>query len=667
MSYEKREKIRRKRMIFRTVIMSFILIYLVFRAVPSLLANNAKTVLPEKGTLIEKIPAQGFMIKSETVVKSTRDGELDFIAPEGERLGAGAEVVSINSLNDTSSLRQELMQIEESIAALERSEKENKILDNEKEKIEEVQETLVDELQNTIISGNFNNVYLLKGKISLYDEKNKDISFSNTLAGQSLESLKTKRDNINAEIKSNHGKYYTSQGGIISYIIDGYEEIYLPKDFENYTYDKLISKELKNISPKSGVSVGEPIYKIVDNFEWYMAIKVEDLKQIQDFEVGNTIRVEMKEDKLELKGRIIAINPLDNKGVMVIRFNTMLHNIYNNRFSKVDVIKYTKDGYKIPTKAIVDKDSTKGVYIKDKSGIVKFRPVIIIGEDNNYTYIDIGDNNGNILLKDQAVKTVTLFDEIFLNTINIKEGQILNQQGGIKISIQSNIISIQENIENALKRSGREGEEVQLIAVTKTVDIDKIQEAISSGITDIGENRVQELEKKYDLIGDNINYHMIGHLQTNKVRNIIGKTKLVHSLDRISLAEELNKRSKMNNITTEVLIQVNVAEEESKFGLNVNEVICFIEEVLEFENINIRGLMTIAPNTTDKILLRKVFRTLSDLKQDIINRNYNNLSMDYLSAGMSNDYELAIEEGANIIRVGSGIFGKRNYQEGYNE
>ncbi|WP_313756382.1 YggS family pyridoxal phosphate-dependent enzyme [Tissierella sp.] len=231
----------------------------------------------------------------------------------------------------------------------------------------------------------------------------------------------------------------------------------------------------------------------------------------------------------------------------------------------------------------------------------------------------------------------------------------------IKISIQSNISIIQENIEKALNRAGREREKVELIAVTKTVDVDRINEAIETGISNIGENKVQELEKKCDIIGNKINYHMIGHLQTNKVKNIIGKTKLVHSLDRISLAKELDKRSRSNDIVTDVLIQVNVAEEESKFGLEVDKVLYFIEEILDFKNIKVRGLMTIAPYTTDTVLLRDVFRTLFNLKENIINRNYNNLSMDYLSMGMTNDYELAIEEGSNIVRIGSAIFGKRNY------
>lgn len=231
----------------------------------------------------------------------------------------------------------------------------------------------------------------------------------------------------------------------------------------------------------------------------------------------------------------------------------------------------------------------------------------------------------------------------------------------IKISIENNIVIIEEKIAEVLKRSHKEGQKVELIAVSKTVDVDSIKEAINLGISNIGENKVQELETKYGIIGDKVNYHMIGHLQTNKVRNIIGKTKLIHSLDRISLAKELDKRSAISNVITEVLIQVNVAEEQSKFGLKVDDVLYFIENILEFNNVRIRGLMTIAPFTNDEVLLRKVFRTLYNLKEDINKRNYSNLSMEYLSMGMTNDYKIAIEEGSNMVRIGSGIFGNRNY------
>lgn len=227
--------------------------------------------------------------------------------------------------------------------------------------------------------------------------------------------------------------------------------------------------------------------------------------------------------------------------------------------------------------------------------------------------------------------------------------------------IKDNLTIVEQNIKDALKRAGRENESVKLITVTKTIGLDRINEAINLGASDIAENRAQELEEKYEVIGDKVRYHMIGHLQTNKVRNIIGKTDLIHSLNRISLARELNKRSKANDIVTDVLIQVNVAEEESKSGFRVKEVIPFIESILDFENIKVRGLMTMAPHTDDELVVREVFRTMFNLKKGISKMNYNNLTMEYLSMGMTNDYEIAIEEGSNMVRIGSAIFGERKY------
>jgi len=330
-------------------------------------------------------------------------------------------------MNDTSTLKQELLQIEESISALEKSEIETKLIINEKEKVQGLKESLVNELQDTIMAGNFDEVYLLKSQLAIYDEKNKDISSANTLVGQSLENLKSKKASITSEINSNHMKYYTNSGGIISYLIDGYEEIYIPKDFENYTYDSLVPKKLDYTEVKSTISVDEPIYKIIDNFEWYIALKIEELKEIEGLEVGNNINIEIEGDKREFEGKIITINPSKNKAVIIIRLNTFLHELYNIRFSKVNIIKYKKEGYKIPTKSIVNKDTIKGVYIKDKSGIVKFRPIITLGEEGGYTFVDTGDNSGNIIIDgEEPIKTISLFDEIFLNTINVKDGQILN-------------------------------------------------------------------------------------------------------------------------------------------------------------------------------------------------------------------------------------------------
>lgn len=210
-------------------------------------------------------------------------------------------------------------------------------------------------------------------------------------------------------------------------------------------------------------------------------------------------------------------------------------------------------------------------------------------------------------------------------------------------------------------KSGRENDKVEIIAVTKTVDTDRIQEALDLGLKNIGENRPQELIKKYDILGKGPNYHMIGHLQTNKVKYIIDKVSLIHSLDRIPLAEELDKRAKMHNIIINALIQVNVAEEDSKFGLKVEEVMPFIESMSKYSNVKIKGLMTIAPFSENPEDIRWVFRKLRQLRDDIDREKFENVEMKILSMGMTNDYKIAIEEGANMVRIGTGLFGKRDY------
>lgn len=232
------------------------------------------------------------------------------------------------------------------------------------------------------------------------------------------------------------------------------------------------------------------------------------------------------------------------------------------------------------------------------------------------------------------------------------------------MDVQDNLLNIRSNINDIMARQGRNPKDATLIAVTKTVDADTINEAIKLGITDIGENRVQEIEAKYDKINKNVKWHMIGHLQSNKVKYIIEKVSLIHSLDRMSLAKEIQKRADERNIIVDALIQVNVAEEESKFGLKYEQVIPFIEKIIEFDNIKIKGLMTIAPYADDPEEVRFVFKKLKKLFDEISLRNYENVDMKYLSMGMTNDYQIALEEGANMIRIGTGIFGKRIYKEG---
>lgn len=229
------------------------------------------------------------------------------------------------------------------------------------------------------------------------------------------------------------------------------------------------------------------------------------------------------------------------------------------------------------------------------------------------------------------------------------------------MSIKDNIMYVRRNIDLVKEKCNRQ-DEVNLMAVTKTVEVDKVLEAIDAGITDIGENKPQELARKYEQIGDKVRYHLIGSLQTNKVKYIIDKVYMIHSLDRIALCEEIQKRAEKINREINCLVQVNISEEESKHGLKRNEVIDFVKEVsTKYENIHIKGLMTMAPFIEDEDEIRKVFKGLKDLSLEIKDLNLDNVQMDTLSMGMSHDYKIAIEEGATIIRVGTSIFGERNY------
>ena len=230
-------------------------------------------------------------------------------------------------------------------------------------------------------------------------------------------------------------------------------------------------------------------------------------------------------------------------------------------------------------------------------------------------------------------------------------------------NISKNIDYIKSEIINSCKKVNRENE-ANLIAVTKTVDIDAINEAIESGITDVGENKPQELARKYDFIGDKVRWHQIGSLQTNKVKYIIDKVYMIHSIDRLSLCEEIQKRAEKINKTINCLIQVNISEEESKQGISKDEAIDFIKTISEkYKNIKVKGLMTMAPYTEDESIIRDTFKGLKDLSEEISRENIENVYMDELSMGMSNDFKIAVEEGSTLVRVGTYIFGERDYNK----
>lgn len=227
------------------------------------------------------------------------------------------------------------------------------------------------------------------------------------------------------------------------------------------------------------------------------------------------------------------------------------------------------------------------------------------------------------------------------------------------MSIAENIIEIKEKISNSAKISGRNLDDIKIIAVTKTIDITRIREVIDNKLTNLGENKVQELIKKVDNIKRDCKWHLIGHLQSNKINQILGKVELIHSIDSNVLLEELNKKSKINNITSNILIQLNISKEESKYGFDKNDLNNILDSFDKYPNLVLKGFMTMAPYVSDEKLLRDVFSQMKIIYENIKKYNSQNIQIEHLSMGMSNDYGIAVEEGSNMVRIGTAIFGDR--------
>lgn len=227
--------------------------------------------------------------------------------------------------------------------------------------------------------------------------------------------------------------------------------------------------------------------------------------------------------------------------------------------------------------------------------------------------------------------------------------------------ITENLEQVRKNIDEACRMAGRDPKEVTLIAVSKTKPVSMLKEAYDAGTRCFGENKVQEIMDKHPQLPEDIQWHMIGHLQRNKVKYIVDKVSMIHSVDSLRLAQTIEQEAAKHNVCVPVLLEVNVAQEESKFGLKMDEVLPLIETIADFPHIKVQGLMTIAPYVENAEDNRDFFRQLKKLSVDIEAKNINNVSMSVLSMGMTGDYQVAVQEGATMVRVGTGIFGERNY------
>jgi len=427
MNQEQRKKKRVRKKKIRLALVGFVFIYLLLRSIPSL---GYKTKLPEKYTVYDKIETQAIIIKDEKIYAADGEGQLKIYGKEGSKIPVGEKVAEIALLSDTSTLENKLEEIDEKIEVLSEAEGKNISPDSDVKQLENNVNAIVEEIQESIYSGDYSKAILLKDKLLMNYGKQKDILGDNTLLDHSLESLKEQRENIVNQINNNIISYYSKESGILSFKIDGYEERFTDSNKENYNYSDFenITDKKETVSNSRNVKVGEPIFKIINNFEWHMLIKIDDSKRIKDYKEGGSITLSGGHIKGELRGRIIKINVNGSKGTILCRFDRDFHYYYDKRIIDVGIILGKYESYKVPKKVITELEGVKGVYIKDISGIVKFRPVEILKEEEDYVYISPGDKNGKINLgkKEELVKTVSQFDEILLNPEKVEEGMIIN-------------------------------------------------------------------------------------------------------------------------------------------------------------------------------------------------------------------------------------------------
>ena len=226
--------------------------------------------------------------------------------------------------------------------------------------------------------------------------------------------------------------------------------------------------------------------------------------------------------------------------------------------------------------------------------------------------------------------------------------------------VKENLAMVEDRVKAACDRAGRSYGSVTLVAVSKTKPVRLVEQAYEYGIRQFGENKAQEMKEKYDMLPKNINWHFIGHLQTNKIKYVLGRAALIHSVDSMHLAEAIEAECVKKKLDADILVEVNVAQEATKSGIKTEETESLVRDIAKLPHVHVKGLMTIAPFVENAGNNRMIFRTLKDLSVDIGSKNIDNVSMNILSMGMTNDYEVAIEEGATHIRVGTAIFGERN-------
>lgn len=386
-------------------------------------AKNIVTSLPIKTEYLDKVDSKGYLILKEKVYTSQGDGVVDYNVIDGQRVPKDHIVANLNLMSDSEDLKKELLKVQSAIEyknqSLNPSTSSFVITDKEINLINSIQDSLVrDSMQETLLAIE---------TLELNTKKNVDISEISDLINLSNQELEDRRDDLSKEISTNNVVYKAEDAGIISYKVDGLEEVYNDENIEKIDYQLVMDNQKStSLGQRNSVKMGDPLYKIIDNFSYAMAIPVEDSKVLKTYGKDKTVDL-LINSKISLKGRVSRVNRTnESKGVLIVALNDKLSELGYDRVQSVSLIESRSECFVIPTKAIVEVDNQTGVYILELNGLVKFRPVEILSQNEIDTTISIGDEKGNIKnKKGEDLRTLSAFEEVITEPENIEEGEIL--------------------------------------------------------------------------------------------------------------------------------------------------------------------------------------------------------------------------------------------------
>ncbi|WP_054251703.1 HlyD family efflux transporter periplasmic adaptor subunit [Neofamilia massiliensis] len=422
MEKEKRKRAYKlKRLRLLLIPLALVIIFSIFTNRKT--AKNIATNLPIKTEYLDKVDSKGYLILKEKVYTSQGDGVVDYNVRDGERVPKDYIVANLNLMSDSEDLKKELLKVQSAI------EYKNQSLNPSTSSfvITDKEINLINSIQDSLVRDNMQETLLAIETLELNTKKNVDISEISDLINLSNQELEDRRDDLSKEISTNNVVYKAEDAGIISYKVDGLEEVYNEENIEKIDYQLIMDNQKSaSLGQRNSVKMGDPLYKIIDNFTYAMAIPVEDEKVLKTYSKDKAVDL-LINSKISLKGRVSRVNRTsESKGVLIVSLNDKLSELGYDRVLNVSLIESRSDCFVIPTKAIVEVDNQTGVYILELNGLVKFRPIEILRQNEIDTTISIGDEKGYIKnKKGEDLRTLSAFEEVIIEPENIEEGEIL--------------------------------------------------------------------------------------------------------------------------------------------------------------------------------------------------------------------------------------------------